>query len=349
MLEINADDFRKLGLFQKLVDSSRRAQVKKYECDNIPTSQVTKHAVKLYFEMWQVRTEVKRSQQLEERLHVFQSKKSKHTKRKYFRLMKNRFHLYNDILLKKSETLYRRHLGGLLYDSVLRKLEIRSSQLEGASQIYSKNTLQSMFRMWVERYNKYVELQEILDENTDQQNIDILSSYLSVWSMKLMKVSRNNQSIEAFRTRWDRANLRGFISLWKEKYEEKQHVQNEIHRDDAATLAHETPQRPTAANQDTIRGSVSVRKNKLNAMINRYRNVGRAIPSPIKNEGDNRRSILNRVSPLRKTQLDFQNMAVLRPSSPHQTPIQLRNRARIETRYTDDDRYLNGSPRGKQI
>lgn len=350
LLERDADSFRKLYLFQSIVEKYKDAKIHRADCNNMGTKKVTNHTLRMYFEMWQLRTEAKQSKQLNENLLIFKSRKSTVLKKKYFRLMKSRYHLYSDELLRKSEALYQRHLGKQLYVSIIRKLELHSSQMEIASQKNSRTELQSRFTIWVERYSKSIELRATLSDIIDQQNIEVLSSYLSMWSMKLLRISRNNQSIDTFRTRWDRATLRGLISLWKERYQETQRNVRIGHNDEASTLVQETPKRPLVPPGDTIRGSVSVRKKNLDAMMNRYRNNRRAIPSPVKSDNDANHVILNRLSPLRRTQLDFKNMAVLRPNSPaRQTPARRGAQSRTDSRYPVEDRYLNGSPRGKQV
>lgn len=57
----------------------------------------------------------------------------------------------------------------------------------------------------------------LLEQSEANKQFIITSKFLKMWSLRFLKIKRNDETVEVFRHRWDRATVRGLLLLWKNR------------------------------------------------------------------------------------------------------------------------------------
>lgn len=343
-LYLTADLFRNSHLFHVLVNRYETTKGVRIRCENENIKPIINHTLRFIFELWKVRSEARRQFVLNDKLQEFVSYRDDKLKRKYLTITKKRYSLINQHFESRAQTLERRYHGRLFFRSVIRKLEKHDQMSSLALESYKLKLIRNHMETWINKYDNTGRLEEILLDHLDEININTLSRYLSLWSVQSLKMERDNNSVRAFRNRWDRASIRGLLMLWKEKHEHKYSVNDNVDVEQQLRPVVQTPGREIIHDRDTIRGSATVRRNKMDARISRFK---RAIPSPYKNGGNSVRGLANDIINPRPGQLQFSEMTDLKPQQSGGTPLRTNPRIISPHNIVDNESYLKGSPRSR--
>ncbi|SCU85869.1 LADA_0D10396g1_1 [Lachancea dasiensis] len=152
----------------------------------------------------------------------------------------------------------------------------------------NQSKLSSYFGSFKLKYELVSALNEQLGRVLAEKELSMLINCLNMWTMKQLKSSRNRETVELFRNRWNRASLRAILLLWKEKCDSIK-ADPPAFSDERFTSGSEpndrslvTPTRMKKSGRITIPGSEVIKRNRMEAMKNHYRRARKAIPSPIK-------------------------------------------------------------------
>lgn len=311
------------------------------------------------FTLWKEHSNMKKEFKLETLLSRYNELKNESHSRQYFGVIKEKYKLYTYDLADKADLIRGQNLCKIPIKSMAQKLFAHMEDHKIAIHTFNKSLVKFYFSFWKARND---ELHELLTVMINEQDLTSLSRFLQIWSMKLLKITRNDKSIQLFRQRWDRAALRGFLLLWNTKtvtFTNGQ-VSPDILTDgnDVDFVQYLTPEKPKQnLNEANIPGSERMRRTKMMAIMTHYSKARRAIPSPVKDS-----KILNttakkkiheerslrpwgsqRNQPDTAVKLDFNN---LKPLKPEPTSHQFFSPGRISRRQLRErsDSALNGSP-----
>ncbi|CCF57632.1 hypothetical protein KAFR_0C06360 [Kazachstania africana CBS 2517] len=264
-----------------------------------------------YLHLWMEKVQNHNIQKLNTHLLLYEKKKVKRLKSKYWHSFRSKFNFCHDILNDASRDFEKIKLNKVIFNTMITKYTQYKVDLREGADLNRLTTSQKMFSMWIEKLNRKSELELELRNFQDSVNFHIVSNNLKIWTMKLLKLQTNNEKAHSIRKRWQRATLRGILNLWKLKSETKQ-------------TSLQTPHRPITPNSSddvtTIPGSTAVRRTRMEAMMSHYSKARRrAIPSPLKSSNAldttvkrKLNSVEGNFKPLR---LDFGNLEALKPSN----------------------------------
>ncbi|KAG0664747.1 hypothetical protein C6P45_000543 [Maudiozyma exigua] len=344
-LYLTADLFRNNHLFHLFMNRYETTNSKRIECENKNVKPVINHSLKFVFEIWKTRLEIKKHNILNDKLYDFTHNANDKLKQKYLTIIKKKYVLINQQFKSRAQTLERRNLGRIFFTLIIKKLERHDRLLSLALDSYELKLIRNHMDSWINKYADNGRLEEILLEHLDENNISMLSRYLSLWSVQSLKMERDNDSVRVFRKRWDRASVRGLLMLWKEKRENKYSTHDNIETQQVLNPIMQTPGKLASQDRDIIPGSATVRRNRMDAKISRYR---RAIPSPYKNEGNSITRLGNDNINPRPGQLQFSHMTDLRLQQSGETLYKSNPRITSPTDAINNRQYLNGSPKGRK-
>ncbi|CUS22218.1 LAQU0S05e00364g1_1 [Lachancea quebecensis] len=152
-----------------------------------------------------------------------------------------------------------------------------------------QSVLLNHFNILKQSYAGLRQMGQYLERIRAEKNLTALVKCMNMWTMKQLKCTRNSETVEIFRNRWNRASLRAIMLLWKEKSETvKPNPVTQFHHEvyeDGDKLEDQslvTPTRIKKSGSVTIPGSERMKQNRMEAMRNHYRRARKAIPSPIK-------------------------------------------------------------------
>lgn len=242
-----------------------------------------------FWVLWKSHLNSKRMMKLNTYADVFEERRDEYIKRKYVQVWRKRYDFYSmecmDIALDKYD------LGVTIRSLEQWKTRYSNIQLmyKEADGIYDNTTLSNAFDMILQKMDNLKLQNSKLVLYVEEKQAKLLLKWTNQWSMKMMKLKRNEESVQVFRARWNRANMRAIMSLWKEKTFS---YPNSLAADDIRNIssqkediAFQTPMKPLDINSNgftTIPGSERIKRNKMDRIKNRFSRARGAIPSPIK-------------------------------------------------------------------
>ena len=214
---------------------------------------------------------------------------------KYFHIYYKRSIILSQNLILIADGMDNRRLLKYFFNVMLLKFNNHQSEYLRADILRDNTIIYDTFSLWIYRLD---ELNNLLQQAINEKNLYLLSTYLRLWSINHFKIARNERTVQLFRQRWERATVRGLITLWKMKTENRQdHAGNQFENlgysdlddegnssDNSNISPHHIVEMKTPKRQvdtTTIPGSLQMRRYKMQEMISHY-NKARIIPSPLK-------------------------------------------------------------------
>ncbi|SCU82775.1 LAME_0C02828g1_1 [Lachancea meyersii CBS 8951] len=157
-----------------------------------------------------------------------------------------------------------------------------------AVKLHNQSTLSNTFENIKLKIGQVSAMQHDLVRLRSERELSFLMNCMNLWTMKQLKCSRNSETVEIFKNRWNRASLRAILLLWREKTASGTTRQSDLaaqtydERPDQDERGLITPTRIKTSGRITIPGSEKMKQNRMEAMKNHYRRARKAIPSPIR-------------------------------------------------------------------
>ncbi|SCU79341.1 LAFA_0B02498g1_1 [Lachancea sp. 'fantastica'] len=244
------------------------------------------HGMQKFFSIWQSSMRIQIRLKLEIVLDQYLSLKERSTMKKHMAIWLSRFQYVSLKCTKVADALRERAVTSVAFAKAIEKLELHEEWWKVAVELNDQSSLVIAFDKLKLGYNQVAAMQRDLARLQADRELSSLVHCMNVWTMKQLKCSRNSETVEIFKNRWNRAGLRAILLLWREKvaYGHSKHsdgdVQNfGLNEGDQDLI---TPTRIRNSGRITIPGSEKMKQNRMEAMRNHYRRARKAIPSPIR-------------------------------------------------------------------
>ncbi|KAK6461504.1 Sfi1 spindle body protein-domain-containing protein [Scheffersomyces coipomensis] len=189
-----------------------------------------KFLLRVFLKKWQERFELNFDDNSNAVVQDFQERYVNHNLK--LRMLRKWVENYNFVLAKQDALEYRERKfhedNASIAPHFYKWKEISYKHYDLASQAISfdetvlrKKSLIVWYRQYV---NKNVYLEEIASEFLDNAEFRQMQEILSNWSMRFMKMKRNQQSCDLFIKRWDVSRTKILFDLWQWKMEESHNV-----------------------------------------------------------------------------------------------------------------------------
>ncbi|QLQ81074.1 hypothetical protein HG537_0E04290 [Torulaspora globosa] len=247
-------------------------------------SSISKNVLLRFFRQWRESATARRSYKLEFVRQAVEESVRQNSMRFYLQLWIQKTKFYKSDCLIKAIQVYDRNLQLKCLLRISQKLQDIQVLSKIGDGLRAKSLSLYFFYQWRDRYDYIQKLLVKLETENNKKNLALLLNYLNYWTMKILKLNRNAETIQIFRKRWDRATVRGLMLLWKTKTEDspRKAQSNRVRQQIPAESGLVTPIRRSATKNNTIPGSEGVKRYRIEAMKSHYGRIRRAIPSPIK-------------------------------------------------------------------
>ncbi|EJS42749.1 sfi1p [Saccharomyces arboricola H-6] len=230
------------------------------------------------FIRWRKASSFRIKHKLYDILHTYEVEKKYQLQNKLFNAWQNRYYFYseecnNQAISKKSWQLEKM----MLKKSKAKLSEIMKAEAL-ADEVRKEFMLIKTFYVWKTHLDELFYMNTLLEQSEANKQFVITSKFLKMWSLRFLKIKRNDETVQVFRHRWDRATVRGLLLLWKNRSD------NSPKRRKDFDLKRElkTPIRSDPLSASTIPGSERIKQHRMEAMKSHYSRARRAIPSPVK-------------------------------------------------------------------
>ncbi|KOG97713.1 Sfi1p [Saccharomyces eubayanus] len=261
------------------------------------------------FSKWRKATNFRIKHKLNDILHTYELDKKYELQYGIFFAWQNRYRFYSEecdsqAVFKKNRQLEKM----VLKKSKEKLLEMERSEAL-ADEVRKEFILIKTFYIWKTHLDEIYYMNTLLEQSEANKQFVVTSKFLKMWSLRFLKTKRNDETVQVFRHRWDRATVRGLLLLWKNRSDSSPKRKKEV------DLKHElkTPIRSDAPKTSTIPGSERIKQHRMEAMKSHYSRARRAIPSPVKSS-----SVLNSTA---KKQIKLEGSTDLNGSPTRAKPI----------------------------
>lgn len=246
----------------------------------------------IYFRKFKSSYENKLEEKLEQRLEIYLNDRSEYIKSKMLKLWFNKYKKYiilQDQFVDQTSSIIIRPF----FKKMINKYRLIKTLELKANEINNLNLLSTGFTKIQLRWFKIQELNFHLNELLEEKELNLILKYLNNWSLKTMKVKRDNETINNFRKRWSRARMRAILYLWRNKLSENKYVEDEENVFDESPVRVRntynsilsTPKRHSNSNSNpnslSIPGSERIKNRRIEALKQHYNQAKLAIPSPL--------------------------------------------------------------------
>ncbi|CEP62735.1 Sfi1p LALA0_S06e02608g [Lachancea lanzarotensis] len=203
----------------------------------------------------------------------------------YMALWSTRFQLISLKYTKLADVLRNNTVTSRALSEAFKKRQLHEEWWRVAVGLNDQSCLVSALEKLKLKHKQVAAMQRDLARLHAHRELSSLVNCMNVWTMKQLKCSRNSETVDIFKNRWNRAGLRAILLLWKEKADaHPQHSgagvgEFEPNGDMQGLI---TPTRIRNSGRITIPGSEQMKQNRMEAMRNHYRKARKAIPSPIR-------------------------------------------------------------------
>jgi len=223
--ETTADKFLLKTFFKKIQKRQDNMESLENKAIKYHENFTSKIKIKSLFSKWHSKYEDSLNDKLELKLSEFTTKSKNLKLSSIMKTWNNQYNLYLD-----QEKLYKEDfLSGLVLRPVVDKWISKYNTIremeDKADDMNNLNLLSSGFTKIQLALFKLEELENNLIEFEDDSNVKLILKYLNTWSLKLLKVKRDNENISSFQRRWNRAHCRAILLLWKGKIMDRQQQQ----------------------------------------------------------------------------------------------------------------------------
>lgn len=242
-----------------------------------------------YLNIWHSNLQVRIGLKLRIAYDLYKKDKAIQNLRKHFYLWKSKYKVYDVNYRSIADKKYLRSSGGRFFDQLLNKIQVYEQWERLSEELRKKSILVSAYSSWKMQQANIEDMVERAQDKIEEKNLLLLLRCLNRWTMKHLKCKRNNETVELFQTRWNRATLRAIILLWRDKVghspgklDYNRALFTDMENGDELEQDLLTPTRIKGTRHITIPGSERIKRSRMEAMKNHYRRARRAIPSPIK-------------------------------------------------------------------
>ena len=242
-------------------------------------------------------------------LHTYELDKKVKLQKKIFNAWQNRYHFYSEVCNTQAISIKNIQLEKMVLrncrDKLLEVIKLKAL----ADEVREEFMLIKTFYIWKTHLDELSDMNTLLEQLEANKQFIITSKFLKMWSLRFLKIKRNDETVQVFRHRWDRATVRGLLLLWKNRSDSSPKRMKD------SDLKHElkTPIRSGSLNTSTIPGSERIKQHRMEAMKSHYSRARRAIPSPVKSS-----SVLDSTA---KKQIKLESTTELNGSPTRARPI----------------------------
>lgn len=287
-LEYKANFFIRLRAIRKLKAAIVHSQDVKKQAALIGSKCERGYLLKSYLRNWLSTMVIQRRLRLETILDQYLKEREIDSEGRIFDIWYRKLRFYVVACVDVANGTQNRNLRKGTFDSLLKKTSNYRDWSETADELRNKSLVLFTFSAFKERFAEVKAMEHMVHVRIRSENLNLLIKCMNKWTMRQLKCRRNEETVEVFKNRWNRAGLRAIILLWRDKIDEplRKHSKNTQGRrffddgEEAESLV--TPTRVKPKDQITIPGSEIIKKKRMEAMRNHYRNARRAIPSPVK-------------------------------------------------------------------
>lgn len=246
----------------------------------------SKKLVENLWKVWKTRLESKRLLNLEMLLDKFEDRRSLQFNQKFLSAWMKRSRFYTvECASIAEQSSDMSSLKNTMLQWTTKYSNIKLMHTE-AAEIHDSISVSNAFDSILRKLEALQIQDSRLSMYVEEKQVKLLLKWTNKWSVKVLKLKRNEESVAMFRVRWNRANLRAIMSLWKEKafsivnYSSGNELASYSPQNDELTF--QTPMKSPNNAAVTIPGSTRVKRNKMDRIRNRFSRARGAIPSPIK-------------------------------------------------------------------
>lgn len=304
--EDKADKFLQRIFYEKIQNKRKNLNSLEQKAIDFETNKISKGLLKRFFNKWVDKHENLIEKKLEGQLSKFNKKCQSLQKSAVLKNWQNQYNSY----LSQEQLFKEEFLSGLYLKPTFEKWiskynKIKEMEIQ-ADEINNLDLLSTGFTKFQLAYLKIEELEIKLLEFEDDSNVKLILKFLNIWSLKLLKVKRDDENISSFQKRWNRAHCRAILLLWKGKVLDRKSNDSidEINDDDESptkfkslfhsVLPTETPRKsifdtnfsnsPFKNSSISIPGSERIKRKRYEALKSHYSQIKYALPSPLKSQ-----------------------------------------------------------------
>ncbi|CAI4045702.1 hypothetical protein SKDZ_12G0540 [Saccharomyces kudriavzevii ZP591] len=230
------------------------------------------------FLRWRKATSLRIEHKLNGILRTHELAKKHSLQNKLFNAWQNRYNFYSEECDSQATLKKNRQLEKMVLKKFREKLSkiVQSEALAG--EVREEFLLIKTFYIWKTHLDELSYMNTLLEQSEADKQFVVTSKFLKMWSIRFLKIKRNDETVQVFRHRWNRAAVRGLLLLWKGRSDNSQKSRTDFN------FKHElkTPIRSDSLNISTIPGSERIKQHRMEAMKSHYSRARRAIPSPVK-------------------------------------------------------------------
>lgn len=281
-LKLKANIFMKVKAVNMVKKASKSISFKEVLASEFFLT-VDKHILFKYWNIWDHALYTQKLVKLDILMDKFVQRCEKSVKFRIFNTWKRQTDFFLTECLDASDRKYFNSTSLKVYNQWKNKIDARRLLEKEALEISFGMIQSTALHSWILKLEALQKNSRNLLFYAEERNIKLLSKWTNKWSMKVLKLRRNDEMVEMFRSRWIRANLRAVLALWKEKCFDPYSVsgdENTILSNDH--IKFQTPMRSHANTLVTIPGSERLKKSKMDRIKDRFSRARVAIPSPIK-------------------------------------------------------------------
>ncbi|SCU96879.1 LANO_0E14598g1_1 [Lachancea nothofagi CBS 11611] len=250
-------------------------------------TQINHKHKKKYLSLWKSSVQIQRRLKQEIVLDQYLTLREKAALKDYMALWSSRFRYFSlDCTIVADRQRYQ-NVASMVLQKALDKLQLHENWRLVSIELDNQSKMSNCLGDLKLKYTRISAMRKQLDRVVSEKDLSTLVKCMNMWTMKELKCSRNSETVDIFKNRWNRASLRAILLLWKEKLdsfnsEQPASIVKKSPDNQEQDQSLITPTRIKNSGRITIPGSERMKQNRMEAMRNHYRRARKAIPSPIR-------------------------------------------------------------------
>lgn len=215
-LNQKADVFIKLRFITLMKRSIKEAQMRsRISLDFL--KETDRSLIDTIWKVWRKNLDGRRLLNLEILMDKYLIRKSKALKEKLLTKWIERCNFYRTDSIEIADKTFDIHQLKLFFMKWNNKRSIINLMEKESMEIHQNMIESSAFDAWIRKLEDLRSQESKLLLYVEEKQVKLLMKWTNKWSVKVLKLRRNEEVVDMFRTRWNRANLRAILSLWREK------------------------------------------------------------------------------------------------------------------------------------